>query len=114
MTSFIRCRPGRYRFAPVPGRRGKGDENLPLGVCGDVFQIQDALPLGGARLTERKKPRQTAIGLTILREAQQARAILQIKTRADNELEAQLLGNHMRAHDASKRIAIRDGDGGQP
>ncbi len=122
MTSFRCCAHGDaiasngygYSLAPVPGWRRKGNENLPLGVRGDIFQIKDTLPLGGTRLAKRKKARQTAIGLAILGEAQQAQAILQIEMRADDELEAQLLGSHMRAHDARKCIAIRDGDGGQP
>ena len=51
------------------------------------------------------------ITLTVLRETQKAGAIFEVEPTADNEPDARLLGRHMGAHHARKRITIRNGNG---
>ena len=82
----------------------------PSACSGDIVEIKRALALLGAHLPKREQPRQPAIGCPVARQAHEARAILQVEARADDELEPHLLGRDVRAHDARKRIAIGDGD----
>ena len=78
---------------------------------GDVIEIKRALPLLGAALAERQQPAEPAISGAIARKDQQARRILQIEPRADDEFDADLLGGEMTAHDTGKRVDVGDGDG---
>ena len=78
---------------------------------GDVIEVKRALPLLGAALAERQQPAEPAVSGAIARECEQARGILQIEPRADDELDADLLGGEMAAHDSGKRVDVGDGDG---
>ena len=85
----------------------------PSACCGDIVEKERALPLLGAHLPERQQAREAAIGGAVARQAQEARAVLQIETRPDDELQPDLLGGEVRAHDAGKRVAVGDGERGQ-
>ena len=79
-----------------------------------VGKSKPALAFLRPHLARREKPAETSVGGTVGRIAQQARRILEIELGADHETEAGLLGGDMRAYDAGKRVAVRDGDGGEP
>ncbi len=80
-------------------------------MSGDVIEKKRALTLLGAALAERQQPAEPAVGGAVRRIGEQARSILEIEANADDELDANLFGGEMGAHDAGKRVPIGDGDG---
>jgi hypothetical protein len=102
------------KLPPVPVVGDKRDEDLALGVLCDIVEKERALALLGAHLADGEQAGETAVGLAVARQAQEAQVLLQIEPRADDELQPDLLGGGVRAHDARKRIAVRDGERGKP
>ncbi len=72
--------------------------------------VEMAFAFGGAALAEGQQPREPAIGGAIRGVGEQARAVAQIETAADDEADPDLFGRMMRAHDAGKAVAVGDRD----
>ena len=94
--------------------RRQDDEDQAVGMGGDVVQIERAFPLLGAALAEGEQPAEPAIGSAVRGISEQARRIIEIEPRADDEFDADVLGGEMGADDAGKRVAVGDGDGFEP
>jgi hypothetical protein len=82
-------------------------------VLCDIVEKERARAFLGAHLAQREQPGKTAVSFAVARQAQQARAVLQIEPCADDELEPHLLGRDVRTHDAGKRVAVGDGERGE-
>jgi hypothetical protein len=92
--------------------RRQRDEDEAVGVGGDVIEMERAFSLLGAALAKREKAAEFAVSCAIGRIGKQARRIVEIKTRADNEFDAiDLACRKMGAHHACERIAVGDGNG---
>ena len=103
-----------FRRVPAPILRRKRDENLSLRVPRDIGEAQAALAFFCATLTQRQQTAEPAIGAAVARKTQQARRILEIETRADDETQAHRLRRRVRAHDARQRVAIGNGQRREP
>ncbi len=100
-------------FPPVPAVGRQGDEDLPLGMAGDIGEREHALSLGGAALAAGQQAAEAAIGGAVGRQCDEARGVGEIEAGADDELETDLLGGEMGAGGAGEGIAVGDGDGGK-
>ena len=82
---------------------------------GDVVEMERAFPLLGAALAEREQPAEPAVSGAVRWVGEQARRIVEIEARADDEFDAaDLARRKMRAHHAGKRVAVGDGDCRKP
>ena len=95
---------------PVPTLGRHDDKHLALRMRRDVGERQVALAFLRAALTQRQEAAEAAVGFPVLRIADEAQAILEIETGADDEAKARLLGRHVRAHDAGERIAVGEAE----
>ena len=101
-------------------RRGQHDDLQPLALLHEVIQPEPAFALGRAQVSRRQDAAEPAVGRAILRIGEHVRrAIVEGEPRADHDARgAHRLGvlarEHMRAHDARERVAIRDPDCGKP
>ena len=78
----------------------------------DIFKIEHAFALLGAPHAQRQQPAEPAIGGAVARVGKQAWCVFEIETAAHDEFDAaQLARGEMSADDASKRVAVGDGDG---
>ena len=82
---------------------------------GDIVEMERAFPLLGAALTKREQAAEPAVSGAVRWVGKQARRIVKIEARADDEFDAaDLACRKMRAHHAGKRVAVGDGDGREP
>ena len=66
------------------------------------------------RLSNRQQPAKPSVSRAILGIAEEiGRAVHESQAATDDELHVQLAGGKVSAHDAGKRVAVRDGDGGK-
>ena len=128
MTSFdIRIKPQNFcawmisntrnehnRLPPMPIGRRKRDKNLPFGVASNVGEEEMALALLRAALAKRNQAAQAAISFSVCWEAEKTWGVLKIEPRTDNETQPRILRRNVCAHDAGKRVAIRNCDGRKP
>ena len=101
--------PGREAPVQLVGRQD--DQGLPLRMGEQVFFGYEALALGAGAAAERDQARQAAIGRAVGRVGEKALAAGEIEPCADDQVEPDLLGLGMGAHDAGQRIAVGDGNG---
>ena len=108
----------RLHLAPIPIVGRQRDEDLAFGMSCNVGETQNAFALLRPALAERQKPAETAISRAVLRIDEQARRVLKIEAGADHHPQPpNLLGilrSNVGAHDAGKRVAIRDCNGRKP
>lgn len=76
--------------------------------------MEMALALGRAPLAVGQELRQAAIGRAVGREGEHARRIGEIEPRAGKEAQPRLFGGNMRAHHASQRVAVGEGERREP
>ncbi len=100
-----------WNWGRLPIIRRERDEDQPFGVVRDVIEEQRAMAFLGAALAEGEEAAQSAVSGAFRRIGEEARGVLQVETRADDQLDADLAGREMRAHDAGQRVGVGDGDG---
>ena len=82
---------------------------------GDIVEMERAFPLLGAALAEREQAAEPAVSGAVRWIGEQARRIVEIEARADDEFDAaDFACGKMRAHHAGKRVAVGDGDCREP
>jgi hypothetical protein len=94
----------------MPIVRRERNEDLAIRMHGNVGEEKNALAFPSAALAKRDQAAQTAISFSIRWEAEKAWGIFKIEPCADDETQARLFSCNMRADDASKRIAVGNGD----
>ena len=94
--------------------RGQDDEDLALGMGAEVLQMEPALALVRAPLSQCQQAAKAAIGCTVARVAQQGRAVLEIKAGTGQQTDSCLPGSHVGPHDAGQRMPVGDADRRQP
>ena len=78
---------------------------------GDIVEAKRAFPLLGAPLTEGEQPAEPAVSGAVRRVDEQARRIVEIEARPDQEFDAaDFARGEMGAHYAGKSVAVGDGD----
>ena len=98
----------------MPIVRRQGDDDQALGVGGDVVEIKRALAFLGAALAQGEQPAEPAVSRAVRWIDEQARRVLKVEPRADDEFDPHLLGGEMGADCAGKAVAVGDGDGVEP
>ena len=114
--------PGARRLLPPRGEGGAGhhDDLQPLALLQQVIQPEPAFALGRAQVSCGQDAAEPAISRAILRIGEQVRrAVVEGEPCAGNDPHALhrrrvLAREHMRAHDAGQRIAIRDPNSRKP
>ena len=82
---------------------------------GNIGEMERAFSLLGAALAKREQAAKPAVSGAVRRVGEQARRIVEIETRADDEFDAaDFFCRKMGAHHAGERVAIGDGDCRKP
>ena len=108
---------GRVQAGKVGGLgvlRRQQDGEQPVGLRGEVVPAERARPLPGPALAQRQQPAQPGVGGSVNRVHQHRHAVRQIQPAADHQPHAKLHRPLMRPHDSGQRVAIGDGECGQP
>ena len=101
------------RGGKIVGRQS--DEDEAIGVGGNVGEMERAFPLLGAALAKREQAAEPAVSGAVRRVGEQARRIVEIETRADDEFDAaHFFRGKMRADHAGERVTVGDGDCRKP
>ena len=96
------------------GFRRQDDKNLPGPGLGHIGPGQVAFALRRPPASHGQQLRQPAIGGPVGREAQQARAVLEIEPGAHHQPDAGLLAGDMGPHHPGQRVAVRHCDRRMP
>ena len=107
-----RLEPQSY-LGQVVGAVGQQREDEALGEVADIVEGQQALALAGATLAEAEQPAQPAIGGARGGPGQQRQAV-EIEPGPHHERQLRILGRAMRPHHAGQRVAVGDGQRGEP
>ena len=99
------------RALEIPAKffRRQCHDELPFGVGEEVGERQAAFALLGPALAAREQGREPAVSGAVAGIGKEARPVLEIETRADDEAQARLARRRVRAHDTRERIAVRHG-----
>jgi hypothetical protein len=89
---------------------GQDNDDLPIAVRCDIGIIEMAFALRRAPPAAGQQAREAAVGGTILRIGEQARAVAQIEADADDEPDTDGLRRLMRPHQPGDGVAVGDRD----
>jgi hypothetical protein len=89
------------------------DEHLAFAVVFQLRQGEATIALLGAALAECQQAAEAAVGGPVARIAQHLGTVLGHQARADQQLEARLLGSRVGAHHAGQGVAVGDAQRGQ-
>ena len=90
--------------------RRHDNEDLPVLCRAKFLERQMAFALRRVLVAGRQQSAQPAIGSAVGRMADRLEPVAGDQTRADHELDVNLLRRHMGAHDAGERVAVGDAD----
>ncbi len=86
------------------------NKNLSLRMGRDIGERKLALAFCGAPLAERDQTRQAAVSGAVFRKAEEARCIVEVEPRADNQPDGCVLGGDVGADNAGERVAVGHGN----